>query len=266
VTTLKAYYVPVKSLGEEDREKMLELMQRYYEGVTPEIFRKDLEKKTAAIVLREPGKKGAIQGFSTVLHSEMLLDGKRIRCLFSGDTIIEKKYWGQRGLQKKFALRFIIEGYKKPWMPLYWCLISKGYKTYLLMSNNFVEFYPRVGVQIPAKEKRVMDAFYGSLYPENYRSNEGLVRFGGATCKLRAAVAPISESLLNENRNIRFFQARNPEWHEGVELACLAKFTLITPIIYSIKLAYKIFWVRPMSRRLAASRPSPELTPALGKE
>ena len=50
-----------------------------------------------------------------------------------------------------------------------------------------------------------------------------------------AGIAPISETLLQTNPKIAFFQQVNPHWQRGAELACLARMTLWMPLQYALK-------------------------------
>ncbi len=49
---------------------------------------------------------------------------------FSGDTIIEKEYWGNRALTCAMYRYIVSFKLRYPLVPVYWILISKGFKTY----------------------------------------------------------------------------------------------------------------------------------------
>ncbi|MEW6213542.1 MAG: hypothetical protein AB1631_34925, partial [Acidobacteriota bacterium] len=138
---LKAAVAPVPSLAQTDRERMFELMRSYYDWVSREKFLSDLSNKNDVILLRDSA--GRIQGFSTLRIVSLKADGKTLRAVFSGDTVIERAFWGQRVLGKAFLRYLFHQKIRHPFDPLYWLLISKGYKTYLMMANNFSEYYPR---------------------------------------------------------------------------------------------------------------------------
>src|SRR5215510_6978122 len=158
---LTASLVSVANLRTEDKARMFALIQKYYNAVTEKTFQADLAQKDAVILLRD---RGALQGFSTLVSLQMTLDHKKVYGIFSGDTVIEKQYWGQRALPKAFLRYLFREKLKRPFSPLYWLLITKGYKTYLMMANNFSEHFPRYEKPLPARVKPLMDAFYTALY------------------------------------------------------------------------------------------------------
>jgi hypothetical protein len=52
-------------------------------------------------------------------------------------------------------------------------------------------------------------------------------------------VAPITNDMLNHNKNIRFFQQSNPDWAKGVELPCIGEIVWIDFLKYMLKFAKK---------------------------
>ena len=234
---LKTAIVSVSRLTPEDKSRMLRLMQAYYDSVTERQFLEDLSKKDAVILLKDQSRR--IQGFSTLANVRVKLDGKTLRAIFSGDTVIDKRYWGQRALGKAFLRHLFIEKLKSPFEPLYWLLISKGYKTYLMMANNFSEHYPRFERPTPARARALLDAFYSTLYPDRYDTETGLIESQTDGSRLKRGVAGIPTALLKSNPKVAFFEQRNPRWVEGTELACIARMTLRMPFQYALKVLMK---------------------------
>nr|AUN37172.1 hypothetical protein [uncultured bacterium] len=247
LSNLKARIVSVSDLSFENEARMFQLMQTYYDDVSREQFLTDLSKKSDVILLFDKTG-GQIQGFSTLLCLRVECGNKTVRGIFSGDTIVEKKYWGQRCLGKAFLRFLFTEKLKHPFEPLYWLLISKGYKTYLMMANNFSQYYPRFDKATPAAKKALMDAFYATLYGDDYDAQAGLIKSSGETYKLKAGVAAISPALMKTNAKIAFFQTANPDWQKGFELACLARMTLWMPFRYGVKVLFVDKLLKPVSR------------------
>jgi hypothetical protein len=235
---LRAAVVAVAALTPADKRRMFELMRSYYDAVSEAQFLSDLSSKDAVILLRDRTS-AEIQGFSTLRAVRVSVNGKLWRGVFSGDTVIDKRYWGQRELGRAFLRYLFAQKLKKPFSPLYWLLISKGYKTYLLMANNFAEHWPRRERATPPEVKTLMDAFYGALYPDSYDAATGLIETPGEACRLKAGVAAVSPSLAAANPRVEFFERANPEWRRGVELACLARMTLWMPLRYGLKALVK---------------------------
>lgn len=227
---LRASIVDIEKLSPENKTRMLSLMLKYYDGVTEEAFLRDLNRKSHVILLRDGPD---IQGFSTLMTVKIVRNGKSLYGIFSGDTVIEKEYWGQRALGRAFLKYLFLRKLRRPFSPLYWLLITKGYKTYLLMANNFSEHYPRYEKAAPAAIRAVIDDFYTMLFPEYYDRTAGLIRLPGETCRLRDGAVPLPPA--DNNPRVAFFERANPGWREGVELACLARMTLLMPLKYALK-------------------------------
>jgi len=240
----KLYYktLRVEKLQSHQIERMYFVFSRYYQDTCLNKFKDDLLKKDSVFLLFDDTEH-AIQGFSTIVNINLKIDEKKIRGVFSGDTVIEKKYWGQGTLGKAFLKYLFMQKVKSPFKPLYWYLISKGYKTYLLMANNFNTHYPRYEKDTPPMEQKILNAFGHNLYPKEYNIKTGLIAFSSndnLKDSLKTKAAPITEGMLNENPKISFFNKKNPNWIKGDELACIAQMTLFMPIYYQLKIFIKL--------------------------
>lgn len=216
--------VCVKTLTDLDIQQMYQLFEHYYECISFETFQTDLSKKDKVILMREKVSK-KIRGFSTVkkMTFEVNKNGrvKRVQGFFSGDTIVAREYWGQKAINGVFAKLLIKEKLKNPFTDFYWFLISKGYKTYLLLTNNFTDYYPRFDRPNLPHIQEVLDSYATALYPEAYDQKSGVLRFETSMGQLKSNVAPINAELLGTHPNISFFQRKNPHWQKGDELVCL---------------------------------------------
>jgi len=210
--------VGVEKLSQIQIEQMYDLMSRYYDNTNLRSFQRDLSEKKDVIILRNPSEH--IKGFSTLKVLEQMVDGKPIAALFSGDTIIDKEYWGGSELPRwwgRYALSLVD---KMPDKELYWFLMSKGYKTYKFLPVFFNEFYPRYDREFPAREKRILDALAYSKFPQNYNSKKGIVCFQGSKDHLKQGVAEIDECRMKDP-HVKFFVEKNPQWYNGDELCCI---------------------------------------------
>lgn len=235
---LKAEDVAVTDLSQSAIADMFRVFSQYYSNIDFEQFQQDLKQKDLVFLLKD-GKDNSIQGFSTLVSMETEIDGKTVRGMFSGDTVVHEDYWGQGTLGVAFLKYLFLAKLKKPLTPLYWFLISKGYKTYLLMANNFPTHYPRYEKATPAPMQKIIDAFGYALYPEHYNADSGIIQFSHQQLKtkdcLKAEVTPITEAMRQGNARIAFFDSQNPHWEKGDELACIAEMTFSMPFAYSWK-------------------------------
>ena len=218
---LTAKYSRIADIDVHAIRQMYAVFSQYYENTTWDIFLSDLSKKTGAFVMRNAG--GRVVGFSTVMTTDIQVNGRKVRGVFSGDTIIERAYWGSRALVFAFFRFLIAEKVSHPLRPVYWFLISKGFKTYLLLANNFFTFYPRADGQ-GEHLADIVDAYCEQLFPAYYDRERRILDFGHDYQPLRGDVAEISERMRAENEAIRFFEDCNPEWRRGTELPCVGEF------------------------------------------
>lgn len=218
-------YQTLEHITVQDIRDMFKVFCRYYENTSLEQFVADLGRKSGAFIIRRKVD-NAIVGFSTMGIYHMEVDGKKIRGIFSGDTILEKEYWGNRAMNAAFVKRLLWEAIKDPFTPQYWFLISKGYKTFLLLTRNFPDYYPH-----PEHEnehmKHIVQAYCDKLFPGYLNKDAMVLDFGDGYNCLKNNVTPISKEQ-REEADIAFFEQRNPDWERGTELPCVGRADLVT--------------------------------------
>lgn len=218
---LRTQYHKVQSLSVFDIMRMHAIFESNYANGPLDTFMRDLSKKDGVFVVRKKST-DEIVGFSTLGIHEFTHEGRVVRGLFSGDTIIEKAYWGSRTLQTAFAFKLFTEALKRPFSRQYWLLISKGYKTYLLLSRNFPEHYPKRGEDNP-RLKELVVAYCEALFPGRLDHAAMTLDFGDNANCLRHDVAGIDEALRAREPDVAFFERLNPNWQRGTELPCIGR-------------------------------------------
>lgn len=210
----------VAKLSPAERVAMFSLMARYYDGVEREVFLADLAAKEHLIRMFD--QEGVLCGFSTLQRLWLDFGTRRVLVVFSGDTVIDEECWGQKQLQNAFTRYLIRTWLERPFRPLYWFLISKGFKTYLLMRHNFAS-WPNHRADAPDEVRAVLDAAARAKYPEHYDPARGLIAFPReeTTQTVKEAYLGLSEEELADPE-IRYFVTRNPGHAQGDELCCLA--------------------------------------------
>ncbi|MBK6686496.1 MAG: hypothetical protein IPG45_18650 [Deltaproteobacteria bacterium] len=239
---------PVSGLSASDRAAMWSLFQGYYAEVTPELFERDLGQKQLLIVLRDSGDQ-SLKGFSTIEIYRRHLEGRPFVALFSGDTIIDEAYWGQSALQRTFFRTLFLLKLERPWVPVYWFLISKGYKTYLLLARNFPVHYPRHDRPTPPRVQAILDFLAQDKFGSAYQVMQGILRFAEPHGRLKEGIAPLDADLMTLP-DVRFFVQRNPGHARGEELVCLGEATFSLPFYFGGRLLLKA--ARHTVRRLWA--------------
>jgi hypothetical protein len=218
---LAATTVAVRTLDAQTQQTAFALFQRTYQGADRCRFEHDLGEKQLVILLRDRDT-GELKGFSTVLLQSVRTSAGSSTVVFSGDTVIEREYWGQKQLQKQFAWLLFRLKLSRPRRPLYWFLISKGYRTYLLLANAFPRAVPRCDRADDPALRRVLDTLATERFGAQYEPRTGVIRFETPHEFVRDGVAPLDPRLL-ANSHVRFFLERNPGHAQGDELACLAE-------------------------------------------
>lgn len=257
---LEGTVVPRSALDTEVRERMYELLARYFSGVTPEAFQADLAEKEWVILLRHsastpgggpgpsisPGRvpgpsTGTLAGFSSLMTLRQTIDGEEMAAIFSGDTIVDRKSWGEWELSRVWV-RHVFSilptlGVRR----LFWFLISSGYKTYRFLPVFFRNFHPTYRHPTPTL-KRILDQFATLKFPTAYDPASGIVRLPGSSA-LRSGVAEVSPARLTDP-HVAFYVAANPGYSRGEELACL------------VELSWEN--LSPAGRRMLGAHPFPE--------
>lgn len=216
--------VAVADLTSQERRAMLALMEQFYDNVRPEVFAADLAEKQWVIQMRHP-ESGALGGFSTQTLIELTCGGRPIKALFSGDTIVDRQYWGEQALMQAWGqlARSLMDGLRGE--ELYWFLISQGYKTYRFLPIFFHEFYPRHDVLTPPDKQHVLDALARHKYTDRYDAEAGVIRASADQYHLRPGVAEITDQR-QRDPHVQFFLERNAGHARGDELCCIAPLTL----------------------------------------
>jgi hypothetical protein len=100
-------------------------------------------------------------------------------------------------------------------------LISKGFKTYMLMRRNFKCSFPNYQEPTPESFLRIKHDFYKGKFGQNYLPEASIIDFGKSIGRVKDQMAvPTDRDMANPE--VKFFLGKNPRYHEGVELACVA--------------------------------------------
>lgn len=212
--------LPRPDLTHEHIRRMFELFQDHYENAAFDTFERDLNAKNWVILLRDR-ESDSIQGFSTLAFYQSLVDGDPLGVVYSGDTVIRPDYWGTFELPRTWirAVMRIGAGLSQP---LYWLLISSGYKTYRFLPVFFEEFYPRYDRPTPSEVQQLIHHLAGERFGSEYHPGLGIVRFSDGATPLRPEVAQIGEKRLKDP-HVAFFVEKNPGHVQGDELVCLTR-------------------------------------------
>ena len=212
--------LPRLELSSEIIREMFNVFCENFERSSLEIFERDLKDKNWVILIRDT-ECNALQGFSTLMLYEMNYQGKRISVVYSGDTIIRREYWGTPELPRTWIHTVLEKSVHMP-QPLYWLLISSGYKTYRFLTVFYKEFYPRYDKLTPPEMQAMMEYLATQRFGSDYHCEEGIVRFQNGTTPLRKGIAEVTDERLHDP-HVAFYIAQNPGHVNGDELVCITQ-------------------------------------------
>lgn len=221
MTALVPAIVARPRLGSRTREEMFALHGRHFANVSRGKFLADLDEKDWVILLRDAA--GRTAGFSTQKLLAGIPGAGGARFLFSGDTIVAPDHWNTPYLAGCFGhlmLRLIRE---HPRTPLYWFLISKGYRTYRFLPVFFKRFWPGPHTAAPPGGAELLRTVATWKFGACYDAADGLVKDPSGD-RLTAPLAAVPDAKRRDPCT-RFFLERNPRYDLGHELACLAPIT-----------------------------------------
>lgn len=202
----------------EERAELYALLDRHFEGVESAQFAEDLDEKDWVLRVRQDGR---LVGFSTLQVYATVVAGRRVRVLYSGDTIMAPEAWGSPVLAKGWiALVHRIQA-EHPDDPWYWLLLSSGFRTYRFLPVFWREFWPRHDAAPSEETAALLPVLARERFGTLYDGRAGVVRFARPQ-RLRGALAEVPGGREGDP-HVRFFLERNPGHHAGDELVCLTE-------------------------------------------
>ena len=256
---VNTFYRSMRSITDTHIKQMYGLYASLYENTSQEAFAHNLSQKSGVILVtrREDGR---VVGFSTQTCVSFRMEGRKVRGVLSGDTIIEPAYWGRNGLTRILQRRLALERIKHPFTPLYWLLIAKSYKSYLRLTQHFDHHYPNAQGG-DERYRRITQAYCEALFPDAFDRTRMLLDFGRADARLKGEAAEITPWLKESDPRIAFFEHINPDWRQGTEVPCAA--ALDHARVWRACLSAPLKWLRQRAQSTQGSQRPAERALAL---
>ena len=216
-TRLSGRVVERRLLDARTRDAMFRLLSAHFLGVDRATFERDLEDKSCAILLEDDT--GHLRGFSTMVAYDVDVSGKVVSVVYSGDTIVERTWWGSPALARTWV-RAVRQLAPETSREVYWLLLTSGFRTYRFLPVFFRNFYPRHDAESP-EDRMLLDELARERFGSQYNTALGIVRLSRPQV-LAPDLITLPEGRLPDP-HIAFFLARNPGFVRGDELACLAR-------------------------------------------
>jgi hypothetical protein len=216
---MKTEIINTDYVHESEKQQLFALFQQFYANTNYKQFQADFEEKNWLIRMTDAGR---LAGFSTQELIDLPIDGNPTRFLFSGDTIVHPDYWQKSHLAGAFGHLFQ-HIQSRTTSPLYWFLISKGFRTYRFLPVFFKQFHPMLSGN-NNELKPLLDAIATHKFGSCYNSATELIEFEKTKDHLEGPFAEIPNNR-NADAHIDFFLRRNPNYRTGTELAGIAPLT-----------------------------------------
>jgi hypothetical protein len=213
-----ARFVPVSSLGDDIRARMARIYLASYDGSSQAIFFGDLATKDEVLLVHSADE---LIGFTTLRTFDYAWEGRRVRVVYSGDTVVDRAHWGQQSLAFAWISRIGELKREHPDIPMFWFLLVKGHRTFRYLPAFGKSFYPHWSID-RSDLKPLADALASDMFGGDYNPKTGVVEFEESRGHLKPHIAPPTESEL-DREGVRFFLERNPGFQRGHELVCLCE-------------------------------------------
>ncbi|MCP3892004.1 MAG: hypothetical protein GY702_24515 [Desulfobulbaceae bacterium] len=212
--------VPVRSLQSHILREMFSLFCTYFTGADVQNFLDDISAKDRVFLFRDTHKQN-IQGFSTLRIFEHRFQRQVATIVYTGDTIIHKPYRNSLVFAKNW-IGTVFKLTRGATQPVYWFLLSSGFRTYRCFPVYFKQFYPAYNEATPPSISQLMHDVSKHLFGGQFNPETGIVRFDKGNTPLIHGERNPSLSRLNDP-HINFFMEHNPGHEQGDELVCLAE-------------------------------------------
>lgn len=211
--------IPRRSLTESQTERMFELLQANYDCVSRDQFLADLNWKDEVIALFDEADQ--IQGFSTVALNPADTAGSDYDIFYSGDTIIDRQFWGTQELVRGFS--HAAAKAARPGRRLLWFLLSKGHRTYAYLPLFAKSYFPAAEDSRHADElEPIADRCAAKLFGDSWRSERGVVEFEQSLGQLKSGLVEGTNERKTQ-KHVAYFLEKNPGFADGHELVCMAE-------------------------------------------
>ncbi len=225
-------FQPITSLSNIDKQRIVTLYLQYYDAANKDQVLHDLECKREVLLLES---KKTIVGFTSLQVFNYRWQNQPIRVVYSGDTVVERKHWGQQTLAFRWIQRMAEIKQEEPELPLYWFVIIKGHRTFKYLPAFAKTFYPHWSNE-RADLKPLADYLAADMFGDDYNPETGVVEFEHSHGQLKADISEPSEEEL-QKAAVRFFLKKNPNYRIGHELVCLCELEQSNMKSFTLRLA-----------------------------
>jgi hypothetical protein len=211
-------FVAVLALPHAVKKALASLYLANYDASNEALFFHDLHEKDEVLLVYAASE---LVGFTAVSVFERAWQGRRIRVVYSGDTVVDREHWGHQALAIAWIGKMGALKRDCPEIPMYWFLLVKGHRTFRYLPVFGKSFYPHWSVD-RSDLKPLADSLAMERFPGDYNPATGVVEFRQSRGHLKPDLAlPSLQDL--DKEGVRFFLERNPGFQRGHELVCVCE-------------------------------------------
>ena len=204
---------PIAALSASEWDDIRAFGSRYFEGA----FDASIRAKQELVLLRGAGN--AIVGIGAVEMFDLVIDGRSATFIHAGNAAFADDTRGQSYVQRLGFRYFLRAKRRHPLRPVYLVYTTFSWRSYLMLTRNFMRSWPRIGRELPVWERLVYTQLGQRLLGTRFDVAAGVAR--NLDRRLRPDIAQIPPPLAAD-RDLHYFVECNPGYASGDVLLCLA--------------------------------------------
>lgn len=133
-----------RELNSQDFEEIWLFHKNYVER-SKEAYLKKLQSSDEILRIRRYN--GELVGLVVVEYLDVTLRGKHTRIIYTPWSVLNKEFRGLNLIQKSGLRCFAKQRLAHPFSEIYWLYTASTFQSYLLMTRNMTDYWPRVGLR-----------------------------------------------------------------------------------------------------------------------
>lgn len=207
-------HLRLAELTASEREEVWSCYSRFVERPR-EDFERKLERASNVNLYRHAG--GELLGFEAYRILRVRVEGRTCVVVYTMFVDLETRVRGHNFLQMTTLGRLLLLLTYYPFRGLYLVGTSASYKSYLLLTHNVTEFWPRRDRTTPPFVKALLDSVMREMGFGGWNPETGVLEGHG---RLRYREGIVAEDRPSDP-DAHFYARLNPGQFEGDALACL---------------------------------------------
>jgi hypothetical protein len=213
--------VPAARLGDDELEEIWRFYSRFVDRPkTPFI---EGVRRTGDVFLGRERGGGPLRAFAAASAMDVTFAGATCGVMYGAWAAIDPAFRGGQLLQWAGLVTWLKYRRRHPLRRTYFVIMASTYTSYLLLTRNFAEYWPRRQAPTPPLERALLDTVMRRVAGSDWDAEAGVVRRYG---RLRYREGVVADDGDQGDPEVAYYAARNPGQREGDSLACVAPLSL----------------------------------------